>query len=242
MRRDLRILLATLVLGALWACGSRVMSLLPTLSVFHVRNVEVMGLDFVDRATVLRLLDLKPESSVWDDTDSLAEKVMEDPLVEAAEVHRRMPWTLVVQVTERHPVGLVPTPTLEAVDADGVRLPLNPAGRRVDLPIIEIPRKPAQGARLLPSRGRALVAEVARFQADTTFLQMVSEVAWKGPNTVVARWSEPRVDFLLEPGTPPRRIKEGVAVLADALGRDPHRTPVAIDLRYADQIVVRRTR
>jgi len=58
---------------------------------------------------------------------------------------------------------------------------------------------------------------------------------------VVARWSEPRVDFLLRPGTSPRRLREGFAVLGDALVREPGAVPTLVDLRYADQVVVRRS-
>lgn len=243
MRRELRILLATLALGGAYAGGTRLLDVVSDMKLFRVSKVEVNGLDYASKADIVRLLGLTPETSVWSDPDVWAQRVMEHPLVEHAEVHRRMPGTVVVDVTERTPVALVPTPTLEPVDAEGNRLPIDPAERRMDLPVVEIPRDPAPGARLLPSRGRALVAEVARFQtADTTFLQRVSEVAWLDAHTVVARWSEPHVDFLFNPGEPARRLEEGLAVLADALGRDPEQAPTVIDLRYADQVVVRRTR
>jgi cell division septal protein FtsQ len=153
-----------------------------------------------------------------------------------------MPRTLVVDLVERHAVALAPTPTLEPVDREGTLLPLDPAKRRMDLPILGLEEPPAPGSRLLPAQDRVLAAEVARLQdADTSFLQMVSEVAW-GPtrNTMVARWSEPPVDFLLEPGAPASRLREGLAALGDAMARDPQRVPAVIDLRYADQVVVRR--
>ena len=79
-------------------------------------------------------------------------------------------------------------------------------------------------------------------EADTAFLQRVSEVDWLDEHTVRARWSTPAVAFLFDAGTPPRRIREGLVVLADVLGREPGKTPMVIDLRYADQVVVRSTR
>ena len=113
----------------------------------------------------------------------------------------------------------------------------------MDLPVLVTTDVPAPGARLLPARDRRLVAEVARLmEADTAFLQMVSEVSLRDDGTIVARWSEPGVEFLLTPGAPARRLREGLAVLADALGRDPTRLPTEIDLRFADQVVVRRIR
>jgi cell division septal protein FtsQ len=242
MRRELRIVAWTLLLGALWMGGSKVMDALPSMKLFRVTGVVFTGLDYLDRADAVGLLRLDPNASIWSDTGKWAQRLAESPLVETVRVRRRMPGTLVVQVTERRPVALVATPTLEPVDARGVRLPIDPAERRLDLPVMLIDETPARRTRLLPARGRELAAEVARLQdADTAFVQLVSEVAWEDASSVVARWAEPEVDFLMAPGASPRRLREGLAALADALGRDPSKKPTQIDLRYADQVVVRRT-
>jgi len=55
---------------------------------------------------------------------AVAVRLRAHPLIRAVEVSRRLPGTLVVEVEERVPVGLVPTPTLQPVDRDGHRLPL----------------------------------------------------------------------------------------------------------------------
>lgn len=243
MRRELRIVLGTLVLGGLWMGGTEVAEVLPTMDLFRVKHVVFEGLDYLERDDALRLMRLQPGVSIWSDTDRWAQRLAESPLVERVRVRRRMPATLLVTIEERRPVALVPTPTLEPVDARGVRLPIDPAARRLDLPVMLIDDTPARRTRFLPARGRALAAEIARLQdADTAFVQLVSEVAWEDHASVVARWSEPEVDFLMEPGASPRRLREGLAALADALGREPSKKPTQIDLRYADQVVVRRTR
>jgi hypothetical protein len=53
-------------------------------------------------------------------------------------------------------------------------------------------------------------------------------------------WTDPPVDFLLQPATPPARLREGLGALADAAAKTPERLPTTIDLRFADQVVVRR--
>jgi cell division septal protein FtsQ len=154
-----------------------------------------------------------------------------------------MPGTLVVSVVERRPVALVPTPTLEPVDAAGTLLPIDPAEHRLDLPVLDELLPPAPQSRLLPQRGRSLAAEVGRLvDVDAGFMQGVSEVSWRDDHTLVVRWGEPQVDFLLPPGAPSRRLREGLAVLGDALARDSNHAPKVIDLRYADQVVVRTKR
>lgn len=240
MRRELRILLFTVAMGALWAVGSRVPEALASMKTFRIQEVEVAGLRYLDRERAVELLDLSPETSIWGDLDRLSGGLEGYPLVERVAFSRRLPGTLVVQVVERRPVALVATPMLEPVDAQGVRLPIDPAEFRLDLPVVTLDEPVAPGARLVPARTRRLLDRVSRLmQADTAFLQMVSEVAWRGEETLVASWTEPRVDFLLPPDAPPARFREGLTVLAHAVGRGG--TPSEIDLRFADQVVVRRT-
>jgi cell division protein FtsQ len=242
MRRDLRIILGTLLLAGLWTGGSRVAEAVTALETFRVTDVRISGLETLDRGQILALMDVTHETTVWGDLQAWEDRLERHPLLAEARVRRQMPRTLVVDLVERQPVALAPTPTLEPVDREGTLLPLDPAERRMDLPILDMEEPPAPGSRLLPTRDRVLAAEVARLmEADTSFLQMVSEVSW-GPsrNTVVARWSEPPVDFLLTLGAPASRLREGLAAMADAVAREPEQVPAVIDLRYADQVVVRR--
>jgi hypothetical protein len=48
------------------------------------------------------------------------------------------------------------------------------------------------------------------------------------------------VAFLLPPHASPARLREGLGALADAVAKSPASMPTAIDLRFADQVVVRR--
>jgi hypothetical protein len=205
----------------------------------RVREVVVVGLNFIDQGTVLELLDLEATATVWGDTQEWAQRVQRHPLVESARIKRRIPGTLVVDVRERTPVALAPTPTLEPVDSEGMRLPVDPAQHALDLPVIGS-ETPVPGARYLPARGRLLAAQVARLmEADTAFLQRVSEVWWIDRDCLRLRWSQPRVDFLLAADTPAWRLREGLAVLSDALAEKPEHAPSIIDLRFVDQVVIR---
>jgi hypothetical protein len=108
--------------------------------------------------------------------------------------------------------------------------------------VIQTRRMPPAGSRLVPEDVRLLAAEVEHLMtADTAFLQLVSSVAWDGRGAVVARWTEPQAAFFLPPQAPAARLREGLGALADAVAKSPDRPPQAIDLRYADQVVVRRT-
>ena len=242
MRRDGKILLTTVCVGAAVAWGGDLPDAVVEHQAFHVEDVEVRGLRYMSEDAVVALLGLAPKTSVWSDKTVWIDRMLAHPLIKQADVTRRPPDGLLVRVIERTPIALAPTPTLEPIDAEGVRLPLDPAEYRLDLPVIQTRRLPPPGSRLVPEDVRLLAAEVEHLMAtDTAFLQLVSSVAWDGRGALVARWTEPPVAFLLPPHAPPARLREGLGALADAVAKSPGQPPVAIDLRFADQVVVRRT-
>jgi hypothetical protein len=242
MRRELRILFVTVLVGTAWTWGPRVPEALSTMEAFRVTEVEIHGLRYLTRSDMLEAIGVGPETSVWGDLDTWTEALQAHPLVRTALVERRIPDALVISVGERVPVALVSTPTVEPVDEQGVRLPLDPAEHRLDLPLVEVGRAPAAGSRLLPGQARELVAEVGRLMhIDPAFLQMVSEVRWGEHRSIVARGSEPDVEFWLLFGASPDRLREGLSALAHAVSNSPGEVPDVIDLRFADQVVVRRT-
>lgn len=243
MRRDVKILLTTAGLGVAAVWGPAAGAWVREMDTFRVADVEVRGLRYMKEDDVVSLLALTPETSVWSDPAVWADRVASHPLVESARVTRRLPDGLVVDVSERTPIALAPTPTLEPIDVEGYRLPLDPAQYRLDLPVLAADRTPPSGSRLVPDDVRRLASEVGHLMAaDTTFLQRVSSVAWTERGALVVSWTEPPVDFVLPAGTPPARLREGLGALADAVSKTPDRIPTTIDLRFADQVVVRRSR
>ena len=78
-------------------------------------------------------------------------------------------------------------------------------------------------------------------EGDTDFLQKVSEIGWRDGSTLAVRWTGPEVTFLLRAGVPPHRFREGLQALDHAVAQDPSDPPTVVDLRFADQVVVRRT-
>jgi cell division protein FtsQ len=111
--------------------------LLGMLDFFRVRKVEVLGLRYTPPGEVLERLQVDTSRSVWAPLEPLAARVAAHPQIERAVVTRKLPGTLVVDVTERRPVALVPVgATLRAVDERGVVLPLDPSRTPVDAPIV----------------------------------------------------------------------------------------------------------
>jgi cell division protein FtsQ len=131
-----------LMLGALLALGLLASPLwgprlLGMLDFFRVRKVEVLGLRYTPPGEVLDRLHVDTTRSVWEPLEPLAARVASHPQVASVVVTRKLPGTLVVDVTERRPVALVSAgTTLRAVDERGVLLPLDPSRTPVDAPVV----------------------------------------------------------------------------------------------------------
>src|SRR5258707_15383651 len=103
---------------------------------FRVRQVEIIGIRYLDADQVLGALRLPAHASVFDDTQVLAERLRGLDGVADASVSRRPPGSLKVIVREIEPVALLMSErgALTPVDADGRPLPFDLAG--LDLPVV----------------------------------------------------------------------------------------------------------
>jgi len=90
MRRDLRIIVATVAMAALWTGGSRVAEAVSALDTFRVVEVEIAGLESLDRGEILALMDVTRHSSVWDDLGAWEDRLATHPLLKEARVRRRI--------------------------------------------------------------------------------------------------------------------------------------------------------
>jgi len=217
-------LLAGLGLGfALWFGLPR---LLRGLDFFRVRRVEIAGLQYLDPASVIGALKLSPKASVFDDPAPLARRVLAMPGVRKAEVGRRLPGTLAVDLVEATPVALASRGDgLVLLDGRGRVLPFDPLRSAPDLP--------------LAANGDPVATTVlARVRESNPDLFARIGAAWRvGP------------DVVLEVGG--RRLWFGAQVSAEdiravmaveqALARTG-RSYQELDGRFAGQVIVRRTR
>ncbi|MGV3710503.1 MAG: cell division protein FtsQ/DivIB [Gemmatimonas sp.] len=110
---------------------------LAKLEYFRVRRVEFDGVRFANPSELVAKLALDSTASIWDDLDKYAARVARHPMVQTVEVTRTLPSTVVLNIVERLPVALVSdSGTLDPVDAAGHVLPIDPARKNIDVPII----------------------------------------------------------------------------------------------------------
>ena len=224
-RASRRVLLwagATMLVMTMWMAAPLA---LRRLAFFRVRQVELVGIRYLDADQVLAALRLSPRASVFDDTQVLVERLRGLEGVADASVMRRPPASLKVIVREVEPVALVANGrgALAPVDAEGRAMPFDLAG--LDLPVVQ-------------AADDGVIALLARVQAfDPALYQTID----------AARADAPRGDVLLELGmhrvllgrdAGPEVIQAVMLVARDLAAKA--RPYAELDGRYAGQVVVRR--
>lgn len=214
------VLLLVLLASPLW--GPRT---LRHLAFFRVRKIEVNGLRYTPASEVLARLKVDTTRSVWDPLPPLGARVMEHPQVESVTVSRKLPGTLVVDVTERRPVALVPIGAeLRAVDERGVTLPLDPSRTPVDAPVVTAPRD-ARVYHLLGQMQREAPALYAR----------VSSIRPAGSGELLVQVADVPVRTMTSVTL--ARLSDIEPVERDLARRQLR--AAELDLRYRDQVIAR---
>ena len=236
MKRRTRLLLAG-VGGLLLMAGgvAGVPRLLPELPGFEVHRVEVVGASLLAAEEVVRGAGIAAGQSIWEDADAWEQALEGHAVVEDATVGRRLPGTLRVELREKRPVALVSGEVLLPVTATGERLPVDLTRSAPDLPI----------ARGIPGGDEVpvgLLSEVERLaRIDPELMAEVSEVEARDSvgGTLLLRHREGEI--MLPAGITADRLVELRAVLADVEAKTVKEVALRphLDLRYADQIVVR---
>ncbi|MFN2566921.1 MAG: cell division protein FtsQ/DivIB [Gemmatimonadaceae bacterium] len=208
-----------LATAPLW--GPRV---LRELAYFRVRRVEIVGARFIQPSDILGRLHVDTLSSVWDPAGPLEDRIASHPGVRSVRVGRRLPGTLVVEIKERWPVALVPTPSgLVPIDERGAALPIDPARTVVDAPIVA-------------HRDTALFRLLGELRAEAPELYgRVSEVGRTGSDEVWLRISSVPVRAMADVTV--ERLADVGTVEQDLTRR--RLRAVEIDLRYRDQVIAR---
>ncbi len=199
--------------------------LLRRLAFFRVRRVEIHGARYAAPGDILARLHVDTMASVWDPVAPLERRIATHPEVRSVHIRRQLPGTLVIEIAERSPVGLVSTPRgFKAYDERGVSLPIDPAKTAVDAPILIRPDS-------------VVLALLGRLRQEApTLYQRISEVR---------RVAADELLFVLSPAMPvrtsgsisTRRLSDVEPVERDLAHR--HVRVGELDLRYRDQVIAR---
>jgi cell division protein FtsQ len=200
--------------------------LLRQFAFFRVRKVEILGARYTPANEVLDRLHVDTLRSVWDPLGPLVQRVQTHPQVERVVVTRKLPGTLVVELTERRPVALVPgRDGLRAVDERGRTLPLDPSRTPVDAPVVNAAPRDTAVYHLLG----AMLRDAPRLYAR------ISSITRTGNDEILIRVAN--LDVRAMTSVTLARLSDIEPVERDLAQRQLR--PVELDLRYRDQVIAR---
>lgn len=130
---------AAVLLGGAALVARNAPAALRSLDAFHVDRVEVLGTHYLAPDDVLEASRIHEGSSVFDDVDVWHAALLEHPLIDAVEIERDLPGTIVLRIDEADPIAFARTPVLRPVDVAGRVLPIDLAAASLDLPILSVP-------------------------------------------------------------------------------------------------------
>ena len=219
-RRALQTGAGIAALALLWFVGPL---LLRHVQFFKVRRVEFVGVEAINPADLAEALKIPANGNLFDDLSPYQKRALAFPGTRSAEVRRRLPGTLVVEVTEAQAVALAPKDgRLTMVGRNGKYLPFDPAVSAPDLPVVEKPN--ATVARVL---GRVQEIDPELFSRVVAASQVKGDVLLDLGGRRL--WLRPDVTA---------EVIRAVMAAEQVLGQQG-RAWVELDGRFAGQVVVR---
>jgi len=148
--------------------------------VFNLQDVTINGNRLLHNDEILKLIEIKQGANIANiDLRILKDAIEAHPYIESAQISRRFPSSLWINVVERTPVAFINSTKLYAVDQSGVLLPLLQSVELSDLPIItgingflEVPGRQINSDFLL---GAIELIHATRI-VNSNFYQSLSEV------------------------------------------------------------------
>ncbi len=239
MRKPIALTLPLVLAAATLASLGDGPDILARFSKFRVSAVQVRGVRYLDAEEIRRWVPVYRDKRGG--ARSLEGRLRAHRLIADATVRVLPGDTAEIVVRERAPVALVATPTLNPVDPGGEYVPIDPVVHRLDLPILR-PMEPRFGT-LAPSEHqqiRAMAAEMHRLgELHPDFARSASEVAWTPQGTLTIGFAQTRALMRFAPPLSVRRLRQGLAALADAVPHAPRGAVTVADLRFQGQVVVR---
>jgi cell division protein FtsQ len=240
-RRLLRLLpLAALIAVAPLAVAVSARWLLTTPH-FAVASVDVRGASSVPAAQILAAAAVKPGTSLFAlDPRAVAGRVEAIPEIRRADVVREFPNHVVITVEERRPFTLVHAGRLHWLDEEGRLLGASPEAVVPQVPVVSgLSDDEIASMRSAPSpKALAAIALIrALLRTGSTLATEISEIDMSrkdGPLLYTIDGVEVRL------GT--EDWEERLARLEGVLARVADRDVRAVDLRFRDQVILRRGR
>ena len=210
----------------------------------RVADVRCVGNHIVSSEDILQSAQIKPNARLFDvDLFAVEQRVRKNHFIKSVSVNRNAPDGITIAVSERTPVAVLPGERLLTIDEEGMVLPYVATEYTFDLPVLTgmaSSRKSLPGQRL-PSeslREALSVLDVAREIGDHMY-RRISEVHRRDNGDLIIFTSEGGVPVFLGKGEVVNNLVKFDGFWKEIVSRRGPQELAYVDLRFADQVVVR---
>jgi cell division protein FtsQ len=209
-----------------------------------ISGVRVGGNAIVTTAEVLRLAGIPKQGKLFAlDLAAVRERIKRNPYLREVSVNRQGPEGISIEVVERQPVAIVAGEVLLYVDEEGVVLPPAHSEKLFDLPVIT---GAVPGAECVPGKRMANVAVrealrlvvLSRTISEDLF-RRISDVQVLETGELLVHTAEAGVPVFLGAGSLGEKLVTFDGFWRAIVDRRGPQQLQQVDLRFADQVVVR---
>lgn len=209
-----------------------------------ISGVRVKGNAIVTSAEVLKLAGIPKQGKLFAvDLAAVRERIRRNPYLREVSVNRQGPEGISIEVVERQPLAIVAAEVLLYVDEEGVVLPPAHSERLFDLPVITgavpagecVPGKQIKSAAL---REAVRLIVLSRTIGEDLF-RRISDVQVLGTGELAFHTAEAGVPVLLGTGSLGEKLVMFDGFWRAIVDRRGPQQLQQVDLRFADQVVVR---
>ena len=210
----------------------------------RVLRIRTQGNSIVPDSDIVRMAAIVKNGKLFDvNLNEVRLRVQQNPFMKSVSVAREIPDGITITVTERKPVAALVLDRILYLDAEGYVLPPVRSGHVIDVPVLtgELPAgdcRPGQRIRTRRlSEALEILATAERIGDD--LYHMISEVHCAGDSTYVLFTAESGVPVVLGSGEVAEKLVKFDGFWKQIVMQRTGSRLKTVDLRFADQVVVR---
>jgi cell division protein FtsQ len=210
----------------------------------RVAKVVVEGNRIVPSREIIELADVPLDELMFAiDLYVIEQRILKQPYVKSAAVHRDLPDRIRITIEEREPVAVLAQGTLNYLDAEGYVLPAMRTEAAFDLPVLSVsltPRECVVGRQTTNSTVREALQILTLARAvDEALYRNISEINADGAHGFVFYTAEYGIPVYLGRERIGAKLVTFSEFWKQIVARQGAHALEVIDLRFEDQVVVR---
>lgn len=210
-----------------------------------VEKLVIEGCQSLSESAIIASANIPMNTPMADvDLAEIEQGLARQPYIRTVQACREFPDRVCLTIEEREPIALVNVGAMYYIDADAVLLPTTPSAKELDVPVISgLGASPAaQPGKTLQNRQVADAIQLYRVaqELDSSIAHMISEINMNNGGDIVVYAAEGGIPIIVGRGDFGKKLVALESFWHDVVRQGGVGNIEQIDLRFEDQVVVRR--